>query len=240
MSASTTVRPLSSVRLADAPEVGGKAASLGELLASGARVPDGVVLPADAADLTAEARDALLAGAIAGLGPGPFAVRSSGVTEDGADHSFAGIYESVLDVSADELATATERVLSSARAARAEGYEPGRNGHMAVLVQRMVAPVAAGVALTADPISGDRGTAVVTAVRGTGERLVSGEAFGDEWVVRGEAPTARRQAEHAIDRHQVAAVAREARRIAAARGVPQDVEGPSTPRARCGSSRPDP
>ncbi|MBA2263775.1 MAG: phosphoenolpyruvate synthase, partial [Chloroflexi bacterium] len=40
---SASVRRLSDVRMGDAAEVGGKAASLGELLAAGVRVPDGVV-----------------------------------------------------------------------------------------------------------------------------------------------------------------------------------------------------
>jgi len=88
----------------------------------------------------------------------------------------------------------------------------------------MVPAVAAGVALTADPVNGDRDTCVVTAVRGTADRLVSGEAFGDEWVIASGRANPRRQPEHAIDRHQAAAVAREARRIAAMRGTPQDVE----------------
>ena len=94
------------------------------------------------------------------------------------------MYESVLDVSADDLPAATDRCLASAGAARVAEYEPAGDGRMAVIVQRMVAPAAAGVALTADPINGDRSSCVVTAVRGLGERLVSGEAMGDEWVVR--------------------------------------------------------
>lgn len=88
----------------------------------------------------------------------------------------------------------------------------------------MVAPVAAGVALTADPISGDRQACIVTAVRGLGERLVSGETPGDEWLVSGARATNRRQPERAIDRRQAEAVAREAGRYAALRGAPQDVE----------------
>ena len=44
-----TIRRLRDVRLADAAEVGGKAASLGELLAAGVHVPDGVVMTAEAA-----------------------------------------------------------------------------------------------------------------------------------------------------------------------------------------------
>jgi pyruvate,water dikinase len=87
-----------------------------------------------------------------------------------------------------------------------------------------VDPVAAGVALTADPVSGDRSTCVVTSVRGLGERLVSGSATGDEWVVRDGRATPRRQPERSIHGHQAEQVAAEARRIAVARGAPQDIE----------------
>jgi rifampicin phosphotransferase len=221
---STAVRRLRDVRLADAAEVGGKAASLGELLAAGFRVPDGVVLTAGVADLTADDRWSLLRAGAGDLGIGPFAVRSSGIAEDGAEHSFAGIYESVLDVPADKLPAATERCLASARGSRVAEYESASHGRMAVIVQRMVAPTAAGVVLTADPINGDRHNFVVTAVRGTGDRLVSGAALGDEWVVRGDVATARRQPERAIDRRQAVRVASVALRIAAARETPQDIE----------------
>jgi rifampicin phosphotransferase len=210
--------------MADAAQVGGKAASLGELLAAGARVPGGVVLSAAAADITPDGRRSLLRLAAGDMGSGPFAVRSSGIAEDGAEHSYAGIYESVLDVSVEDVPAAVDRCLASARAARAAHYEPAGDGRMAVIIQRMVAPAAAGVALTADPINGDRRSCVVTAVRGAGERLVSGAAFGDEWVVREGVATARRRPERAIDRRQAVRVASEARRIADARGTPQDIE----------------
>jgi pyruvate,water dikinase len=218
------VRRLADVRLADAAEVGAKAASLGELLAAGARVPDGFVLTAGAAAMGADERRSVLDAAVIEIRAGPFAVRSSGVTEDGAEHSFAGMYETVLDVAPADVPAAADRVLASGGAARVAAYDVSGHERLAVLVQRMVRPIAAGVALTADPVSGDRGSCVVTAVRGVGERLVSGAALGDEWVVQDRAPVARRQPEQAIDAQQAAAVAEEARRIAAARGVPQDVE----------------
>ncbi|HUH06613.1 MAG TPA: PEP/pyruvate-binding domain-containing protein, partial [Egibacteraceae bacterium] len=221
---SEPVRRLAEVRLIDVLQVGGKAANLGELLAAGMRVPDGVVLTADGAARPPDERAALLRDEVAGLGLGPFAVRSSGITEDGADQSHAGMYESILDVGADELAVATNRVLASATSARAEAYASGKNERMAVLVQRMIQPVAAGVALTADPISGDRHTCVIAAVRGTAESLVSGRAMGDEWSVQGGTAVARRQPEHAIGERQALAVADAARGIAAAHGKPQDVE----------------
>jgi len=218
------VRRLRDVRMADAADAGGKAANLGELLAAGVRVPDGVVLTAGASEMTVEDRHTLARSALEVLGIGPFAVRSSGIAEDGAERSFAGIYESELNVSADELAAATDRVLASARAARATEYEPGSESRMAVIIQEMLQPVAAGVALTADPISGDRSSCVITAVRGTADRLVAGAAHGDEWIVHEGTATPRHQPERAIGRRQATQVASEARRIADARGTPQDIE----------------
>jgi len=218
------VRRLRDVRMADAAEVGPKAANLGELLAAGVRVPDGVVLTAGAADMTAEDRRSLLRAEWGDLGAGPFAVRSSGIAEDGAEQSFAGMFESALNVPADEVPAATDRCLAAAGASRVAAYEPAADGRMAVIVQQMVAPAAAGVVLTADPINGDRRSCVVTAVRGLGERLVSGAAIGDEWVIHDDVATPRRQPEHAIDQRQAIQLADVARRVAADRGAPQDIE----------------
>ena len=223
----TTLRRLGDLRVSDTKQVGGKAANLGELLAAGFAVPDGFVLPADALGLPVEARASLLREGARDLGAGPFAVRSSGISEDGAEQSFAGMYESVLDVPADAVAMAADRVLASARAGRVADYghaPEDRDKGIAVIVQRMIQPIAAGVALTADPINGDRHSTIVTAVRGTGDRLVSGTALGDEWVVQGGTATARRQPERAIDRRQAAQIAEQARRIEADRRAPQDVE----------------
>ena len=64
----------------------------------------------------------------------------------------------------------------------------------------------------------------MTAVRGLGERLVSGEAMGDEWLVRERRGHGSSPAEQAVDRRQAVQVANEARRIADARGTPQDIE----------------
>jgi rifampicin phosphotransferase len=219
-----TSRRLRDLRMTDAAEVGGKAASLGELLAAGMCVPDGVVLTHGAVGGEADDRDAALRAATADLGAGPFAVRSSGIAEDGAERSYAGIYESVLDVRPHEIPAAVDRVLASAAAARVAGYDARVDGRMAVIIQRMIRAVASGVALTADPISGDRCNCIVTAVRGTGERLVSGEAAGDEWAVGYGTPRRRRRAEGAIDRREARMIASAARQIADARGKPQDVE----------------
>src|SRR5215218_282427 len=130
--------------------------------------------------------------AAAALGAERFAVRSSGTAEDLEGASFAGQYETFLNVPLDELPGAVRRVFDSASATRVVAYREARaetsaensRPRMAVLVQVMVEADSAGVAFTANPVTSKRGEVVVTAVRGLGERLVSGEAVGDEWVVR--------------------------------------------------------
>ena len=186
------VLSLDEVGLADAPRAGHKAATLGELRRAGFPVPDGVVLTTDAlartlaaagldaaADpdqvaavpLPAEVAAAISAAAVR-LGGGPLAVRSSGVDEDLPGASYAGQYETVLGVPAGELAAAVRRCWASAFTATwpptGAPTGPGRDPAMAVLVQPMVAAEAAGVAFSADPVTGDRDTAVVNAVRRAG------------------------------------------------------------------------
>ena len=212
--------PLKRIGLADVAAVGRKAAVLGELVAAGFEVPDGVVVTA--ADTDVQASVAAVGGLI---GPGPYAVRSSGVAEDGADASFAGLYESELDVPAEDLAAAVVRCRASAGSARVRAYAGGSGaGPIAVLVQRMVDATAAGVAFTADPVTGARDVVVVSAVRGLGDRLVRGVAPADEWTVCAGTPVRRGGDGHAVDEPTVLAVAALARRVAEYLGAPQDIE----------------
>ena len=215
---------LAGVRFTDVASVGGKAASLGELLAAGARVPPAVVLTVEGTELAPKERSAAVAAATRSLGDGPFAVRSSGPSEDGTVQSYAGLYQTLLRVRAPDLDVAIQRCLASGRSERVARYAGADAGRLAVIIQRMIEPVAAGVAFTADPVSGDRRTCVVAATRGDGERLVSGETIGDEWVVRGRRATPRRRPERALTSRQARHIADTARGIAARHGTPQDVE----------------
>src|SRR5215204_7393229 len=119
--------------------------------------------------------------AAAGLGADRFAVRSSGTAEDLEGASFAGQYETILGVPLEGLPGAVERVFDSAGASRVSAYREARGEasaesgrpRMAVLVQAMVEADSAGVAFTANPLTGRRDEVVIIAVRGLGERLVS-------------------------------------------------------------------
>ena len=169
-----------------------------------------------------------LAAAVSGLGDGPLAVRSSGLEEDRAEASFAGQYDTILGVRGTEaVLQAVTRCWASAFAPQVAHYRSSRGlpfQPVAVLVQRQLEPEAAGVAFSADPVTGDRQAVVVSAVRGLADRLVSGLVSPDEWTVRGEAAVCHRAPEGALDVEQVRAVAVVARQLEDHFGVPQDVE----------------
>jgi pyruvate,water dikinase len=138
----------------------------------------------------AEEVQAALAFAIARLCPAGemVAVRSSALDEDGSEHSFAGQLDSFLFVPAADVAQKVAAVWCSGFSARVLAYRRERGltplpSPPAVLVQRMVAAEAAGVAFSADPVSGRRGIAVVSGVHGLGTALVSGECDADTWRV---------------------------------------------------------
>ncbi|WP_162234707.1 PEP/pyruvate-binding domain-containing protein [Sphingomonas sp. Leaf231] len=163
---------------ARAPGVGGKAASLGRLVEAGFDVPAFVVLPSGAAFDPA---------VLDRLGPGPFAVRSSGLAEDGVAHSHAGQYDTQLAVQRDDVAAAVAAIAGSGRGEGAAAYREARglgaDEAPAVIVQVMVAATVAGVAFSADPVSGRRDRIVVSAVAGLGDRLVAGEVDGSSWWI---------------------------------------------------------
>ncbi|UCG82635.1 MAG: hypothetical protein JSW38_10645 [Dehalococcoidia bacterium] len=233
----------------DNDRAGSKAANLGELLRADFPVPSGFVVTTDAfyefltansigtdsspedvatAVIPAEIADALVRAAAA-LGGMPLAVRSSGVAEDLPGASFAGQYETVLDVRGkDALLSAVRHCWASAFSERVLAYSKAQGQQnergMAVLVQQLVKADAAGVAFTANPVTGERTTAVISAVRGLGERLVSGEASPDEWLMKGDDATCQSAPEGAIDAEQAREIAGLARRVEAHYGSPQDIE----------------
>ena len=178
------------IDLADAreiPLVGGKAAGLGALLRGGFRVPAGFCITTEA-HRRGEVPD--LAAAYERLGGGPVAVRSSATGEDLPEASFAGQQDTFLHVEGlDALAAAVRACWESIHSERAVAYrrdtEFSGPVEMAVVVQRMVEPRAAGVLFTADPVTGCRERMVVDAVAGLGTGVVEGSADSDHYVLDG-------------------------------------------------------
>src|SRR5579859_3903346 len=119
-----------------------------------------------------------------------YAVRSSATAEDLPAASFAGQHDTYLNVVGRAAILQHIRLCwASLFTERAVTYRL-RNGldqrkvHMAVVVQRMVFPQAAGILFTADPATGNRKVASVEASFGLGEALVSGLVNADVYKVR--------------------------------------------------------
>lgn len=251
MPAEYYIRPLSDVELADGETVGRKAAALGELTNKGFRVPPGFVVSVEAlrqvlgdlvgtekndvatrriseaplpGDLTAE-----LAEAYQPYAATLVAVRSSGIAEDLAGASFAGQYESVLNVSGwKALVEAVRECWRSALSARISAYRGSEAGPvsatMAVLVQRMVPADAAGVAFSANPVTGNRSEVVINATPGLGEQLVAGSVTPEEWVVSSGVATRGSGPDKVVTEEQALEIAALATRVADYAGTPQDIE----------------
>jgi pyruvate,water dikinase len=199
---------------------------------------------------------AAMTGALVRLGErAAYAVRSSATAEDLPTASFAGQQDTYLNViGTAPILQHVSRCWASLFTERAVTYRQ-RNGfdhrkvQMAVVVQRMVFPDAAGVLFTADPISGSRKVASVEATLGLGEALVSGMVNPDVYKVRdGEvvaktiaakrlaiyaSPTGgthqqaidpERQGQPALTDAQVLHLVQLGRRIEAHFGRPQDIE----------------
>lgn len=206
--------------------VGGKARALGVLSRAGFEVPPWIVI------LPGEHEPALgeEAGEFLQKTGGPWAVRSSAQGEDGSSHSFAGQLESYLNVGREDLLEKLRAVRRSGFSDRIVLYRRQAGLSLpppepAVIIQQMIPAETAGVAFSADPVSGRRGIAVVAAVRGLGEALVSGEKTGDSFQVDLSGRIVHRAAsETDLSEAQVADVAKLARDAARFFGGPQDIE----------------
>jgi pyruvate,water dikinase len=176
-------------------EAGGKGATLAKLYQSGYPVPNGFILLSSCFNekgLLGAAREALISHyhqLIEKISTGKVAVRSSGLSEDSATASFAGEFETVLNVSSeDELLNAVQTVFDSSKSERANAYAKAQNisdiHTIAVVVQQMLAPSMSGILFTTDPVSGDDNIMQGNLTKGLGEQLVSGEVTGDVFTLQ--------------------------------------------------------
>lgn len=212
------------------------------------RTIEGITVPDDVAAAVTRALARLDDGAA-------YAVRSSATAEDLPTASFAGQQDTYLNiVGPTEILRHISRCWASLFTERAVTYRR-RNGidhrtvHMAVVVQRMVFPHAAGILFTADPVTGNRKVSTVDAGFGLGEALVSGLVNPDVFTVRDDRIVARtiaakqravqalpaggtrevaidagRQEQPSLTDEQVLRLVRLGRRIEAHFGRPQDIE----------------
>jgi rifampicin phosphotransferase len=212
------------------------------------RTLEGIAVPDDLA--------AAIARSLVRLGEqAAYAVRSSATAEDSPGASFAGQQDTYLNVVGPAaILQHVSRCWASLFTERAVTYRL-RNGfdhrkvNMAVVVQQMVFPHAAGVLFTADPVTSNRKAASVEAGFGLGESLVSGLVNADVYEVRDSEVVAKtiatkqlavhassaggtqqraiepeRQDQPVLTDAQIVRLAQLGRRIEAHLGCPQDIE----------------
>ena len=145
---------------------------------------------AEGAELPADVRDQIVAAyrTLGGAGDILVAVRSSATAEDTAQFSFAGMFESFLNVRGeDALLHAVRACWASTFGARVLFYRltQGMPAEMpvAVIVQRMVSSAKSGVMFTVDPASRDADRIVIEAAWGLGEAVVAGQVTPDRYVL---------------------------------------------------------
>lgn len=146
---------------------GGKAYGLIKLRAAGAPIPETFLSPITCTTLTEKDFEKLPLNT-------HYAVRSSADIEDGDKHSFAGMFDSVLDVSKDGISEGFNNVKKSVFSDRVKVYTTHHNlpdPHMAVVIQVFKEPGYAGVWMGTG-----NGKGILEWVKGNGEKLVSGKS----------------------------------------------------------------
>ncbi len=208
--------------------VGGKAKGLAELEAMGLPVPPAFVIQQARADVFPDD----LAARYQSIGGGKVAVRSSAIGEDGEQASFAGQYETILNVEGLEaLKVAIAQCVASLGSARATAYQ-GDHAEledipMCVVVQRMVDAQCAGVLFSVDPVTGRHDRLIVDAIAGLGEALISGEATPDHFVFNRNGEQVVRELvldEPVVSEDALAALVQSAREAEQNFGQPLDME----------------
>lgn len=168
--------------------VGNKAYTLGKLIHAGLKVPYGFVVTTEGTGGALEGLSPLILKYLQeGLSP-MWAVRSSATCEDSLQFSFAGMFESFLSVSDEDVISFIKRCIESGHAQRVKSYCETTNLDpktlkMAVIIQEMVPSTASGICFTTDPVNKDSDQMRISACFGLGALLVSGVIIPDEYLV---------------------------------------------------------
>lgn len=180
----TNLLPLTKINKKDVSLVGGKGASLGEMINAGIPVPPGFVITTDLyknfrdLEIPLEIQKEILS-AFDSLGVQMVAVRSSAIAEDSGDASWAGQLESYLNVSRNDLINKIKECWKSIESERAIQYALEQNLSqdqllVGVIVQAMIASEASGIMFTVNPITKNANEIMIETGFGLGEMIVQG------------------------------------------------------------------
>lgn len=166
----------------DSSVVGGKAAALGELTKLRISVPEGFVVTRE------ETPDQILK-SFDILGLTFVSVRSSASVEDSKKASWAGQFETYLNVTRENLTQKIQDCFLNAKKVEAGEYAvlQGKKGFkFAVIIQKMVESTVSGIVFTTPPVSKEQDKMLIEAGLGLGPLIVQGEITPDQYLVNKE------------------------------------------------------
>lgn len=179
------IKFFSEISKGDVGLVGGKGASLGEMVKANIPVPPGFVITTEAFQ---KKIDREILQAFHKLNADRVAVRSSATAEDSSFASWAGQLETYLNVNRENLIDKIKECWDSIKSERALSYAAGQNLSedqlkVAVVVQKMVESKSSGVMFTVNPISQNFHEIMLEAGYGLGELLVQGLITPDNFII---------------------------------------------------------
>lgn len=162
---------------------GGKATNLGFLIQNGFNVPAGFCISTKINKLTKDIKKNIIQN-YKGL-DSPVSVRSSATAEDARNASFAGQFDTFLNINSEaKLLDAIKDCWNSVKSSRVNSYledKTIKNLDMAVIVQKMVNADFAGVIFTVNPIK--KKGILIEVTEGLGDKLVSGEVTPNTYFI---------------------------------------------------------
>ncbi len=201
---------------------GGKAVNLGILSRAGFNVPKGVCISSDT-----EINDETITEAhtkFKELGSN-VSVRSSASVEDSKTNSFAGQFDSFLNINNKEkLVESIKKVKESVKSNRVIAYqkEHADNVNMGIIIQKMVHADFSGIIFTKDPIKKEH--ILIEIADGLGEDIVSGSVTPSNFFVDDENSIVKSDNQHEVQVALIIKLAKIARKIENVYGTPQDIE----------------
>lgn len=233
------IRKLEEITVNDRASFGTKAVNLGLLIQKDFNVPKGYAISKSFTNKIRNNRFQLdqedqniLQEIYKQMDYAPIVVRSSAISEDTEGTSFAGQYDTVLEIKDYEAyLNAIEICIKSSDKENVTEYadkmQVAKYHEIALIIQTMITGESSGVMFTADPITGNREKTIVNAAKGLGKGVVDGTSNLDRYVITDQIRTVDSScSESIIGDDMLYALKNIGDRIAAYFKCPQDIDGP--------------
>ncbi|MBW2989835.1 hypothetical protein KY358_05970 [Candidatus Woesearchaeota archaeon] len=216
------IKKLSDIRKEEIHLFGGKAVNLGFLIRNRFNVPEGICLSTKIKNIEEIRKQAIEALSKFGT----VSVRSSATCEDSQKYSFAGQFDSFLNIDNEkDLIQSIIKCWNSVNSDRARAYA-NRNKikdiKMAVIIQKMVDAELSGVVFTLDPMK--KTDILIEITKGLGENIVSGSVTPSSFYLNKEFTIIKKNNLDDIDEDLIKSIAIVAKSIETKYNQPQDIE----------------